>query len=323
MNSSQQYSVSAFYNFTSLEKALLAETKAEITALAQKYSTRGLIVLSKEGFNGTVAAPAVELPSFLSALSSLLPFQDIDCKEASSSFQPYPRMKVAIRKEIITYKGTELDINLEDETHLSPRQWHELLTDNSQKYRLVDTRNRYEVALGTFTGAEDPQIDKFTEFDQYTETFDPDSDEKILLFCTGGIRCEKVAVDLKRRGFQNVFQLKGGILNYLKEFPHGTFQGDCFVFDHRVAVDSSLSPSTGIALCPHCGDPGNISITCDFCGQPGIICEKCQPQKGHNTCSKNCRHHILAGSSRKKPAKYLSIPRKRSAYLKQKRDEII
>jgi UPF0176 protein len=165
---------------------------------------------------------------------------------------------------------------------------------------MIDTRNWYEYKIGTFQGALNPDIEKFTDFPEYIEKQGISKDKKMLIFCTGGIRCEKGILELQQQGYEKVYQLEGGILNYLAQYPRDEFKGECFVFDHRVAVDQNLSPSKNYVLCPHCGQPGDTSIVCKRCDHEDKICESCaQLTYKKETCSKNCAHQWELNPGRK------------------------
>jgi UPF0176 protein len=170
---------------------------------------------------------------------------------------------------------------------------------SGERITLIDTRNSYEVALGTFRGAHDPQIQRFSELGPWLDQNPPPRDEKVLVFCTGGVRCEKVVVDLKEKGYEDVFQLHGGILAYLEQYPDQHFEGECFVFDHRVSVDQHLAPSKINYLCHLCGDPTTEKRGCDYCGNHESICDRCVKLHGRSACSKNCLYHLnrMSGSN--------------------------
>jgi UPF0176 protein len=165
---------------------------------------------------------------------------------------------------------------------------------------VLDTRNDYEVDIGKFKNARDFRTKEFQEFPESLKQSDIHPDQKVLIYCTGGIRCEKAILAMEEQGYKNVYQLDGGILNYLKEYPDGAFDGECFVFDYRVAVDSRLEPSQQYTLCPHCGQPaGGPVIQCEQCGRDEVICSSCTAS-GEATCSKNCSHHRKIGSKSRK-----------------------
>jgi UPF0176 protein len=174
--------------------------------------------------------------------------------------------------------------------HLSPAEWNRVMKEETD-YVMIDTRNWYEHKIGTFKGALNPDIEKFTDFPEYIEAQGIEKDKKMLIYCTGGIRCEKGILELQKQGYDNVFQLDGGIINYMKEFPNDQFEGECFVFDHRVALDQNLAPSIKYGLCPHCGQPSEIKIECKRCDSEELICVDCGKEEfKKDTCSKNCAY---------------------------------
>jgi len=144
------------------------------------------------------------------------------------------------------------------------------------------------VGIGKFRGAQNLGIHSFHEFPAYARTAGIAKDKKILMYCTGGIRCEKALLVLEQEGYQDVHQLDGGILAYLQKFPHGNFEGECFVFDERVAVDQELRPSQVFSLCPHCGDPACAQTACGICGARKAVCDACLQEKTRQVCSKQC-----------------------------------
>ena len=143
-----------------------------------------------------------------------------------------------------------------------------------------------------FENAIDPKIAKFSDFKNFMEREALPKDKKLFLYCTGGIRCEKAVPEVMRLGYKNVYQLEGGILKYLEEYPEGHFKGECFVFDRRVSVDSNLKPTNMYSSCPHCGNPGKERIACSNCGCDTVVCHRCVSRADRNACSKNCAHHI-------------------------------
>lgn len=184
----------------------------------------------------------------------------------------------------------------ENKTHLSPEKWEAKMKANSQ---VLDVRNRYEWEIGQFKRAKTLDIDNFQKFPEKLKSLNMDKNKDTLIYCTGGIRCEKAAKLMEEKGFKKVYQLEGGILNYLKSFPNSQFENECFVFDHRTAVDQNLQPSKKYSLCPHCGQPGDLSIICRHCEKPAVICQRCQDQ-GLSLCSKNCTYHFQAGHACRK-----------------------
>jgi UPF0176 protein len=260
----------------------------------------GLIILGTEGFNSTVAAPSEEaMLAFQSWIQSYFQISELLFKNSYAPTAPFRRFKVKVRNEIVTLGTPELMPESSENHHLTPSQWNQVLTEESD-FLLIDTRNWYETKVGTFKGAINPGIDQFTEFPQWLESQNYSKDKKMLIFCTGGIRCEKGILELQRQGYNNVYQLEGGILKYIEERPNEQFEGECFVFDHRVAVNQNLMPSTQYKLCPHCGQPAATSIECKRCDTKTLICEDCEKLNWNkDTCSKNCAYHLELHPDRK------------------------
>ena len=285
------FHITAVYHFQEVSQAELEHRKSILDEFGNNPLFCGLMLLAPEGFNGTVAGPTEDIEKFKKTLIELSGTDKVVFKDSYSDFKPYKRYKVKIKEEIVTFDEAIVpEGSGQHETHLSPVEWHKMIEE--EDVVLIDTRNKYETAVGMFKGAIDPEIDKFTEFRDYVEKADLPKDKPVLMYCTGGIRCEKAAIDMKLRGFDKVFQLQGGILKYLEEYPDGHWDGECFVFDHRVAVDQNLEPSKKYRLCPHCGDPGEVHLECGQCLEESVVCKPCL-EKGeiYKTCSKNCRHH--------------------------------
>lgn len=286
----QAYAIAAFYKFIHLTD--LESHKQALKQEAAKNDIRGLIILGNEGINSTVCAPSKEnLENFKTFIREHFDANDLMFKHSYSEELPFRRFVVKIRDEIVTLGTPELFPDKTNNHHLTPDEWNKVLKEESD-FLLVDTRNWYETKIGTFKGAVNPGIDKFTDFPQWLDQQNYDKNKKLLIFCTGGIRCEKGILELQRQGYENVYQLDGGILKYLEEKPNDQFEGECFVFDHRVAVDQNLSASKTFKLCPHCGQPGKTQITCNRCDSHAVICEACEQLEFKKvTCSKNCAHH--------------------------------
>jgi UPF0176 protein len=246
-----------------------------------------------EGINATVSGSAEALEQLKACLVELFPSEEFTFKESRAEKPPFARFKVDVRPEIITTKDPSISLQESQGTHLTPQQWHEMISSDPDVV-LVDTRNDYETEVGVFAGAIDPKIKKFSDLQGYLEQNPLPKDKKLFLYCTGGIRCEKAVPEVKRLGYEKVYQLEGGILKYLEQYPSGHFKGECFVFDHRVAVDGNLQPSKTLKLCPHCGNPAKIdhTISCGNCGTSAVVCMRCQEREDRKTCSKNCAHHV-------------------------------
>jgi len=287
--SPKNYFVAAFYKFLILENPELVQKDLE--AKADELNVKGLVILGKEGFNSTCAAADSEtLEAWKQFIREYFRTPDLFFKDSVSEKAPFRRFKVKIREEIVTTGIPEMMPPEGKNHHLSPEEWNKVLKEEND-FVMIDTRNWYEYKIGTFKGALNPDIEKFTEFPQYIESQGISKDKKMLIFCTGGIRCEKGILELQKQGYDNVYQLEGGILNYIKEKPNDKFEGECFVFDHRVALDQDLKPSTKYGLCPHCGQPSEIKITCARCDTQELICEICSHiEFRKDTCSKNCAY---------------------------------
>ncbi len=269
-----------FHKFTDLE-ALVKELEGKLSEF------EGLFLVAHEGMNATVATKnqslIIPLKKYLENLVGT-----IEWKDSTSHKRPFKRLTIQIRDEIVTLKRPDLVPETSQNNHLSPSEWHKVLKDESESIVLIDTRNDYETKIGKFKGALDPNIHHFSQFKDFLESSNIDKDKKVLMYCTGGVRCEKAILEMQQRGYENVYQLEGGILKYLEEYPDGFFEGECFVFDHRVSVDSNLKESSRYTLCPLCGNPGERKINCSNCGKFAIVCENCLV----DACSKNCRYHL-------------------------------
>jgi UPF0176 protein len=294
---SEEVVISAFYKFITLSPERVSELQARLESFANTSGLRGLVVLGSEGINATVAGTPAVMGDLKSLLLELLPNEDFTFKDSLSSSVPFARFKVDVRPEIITTYDLSLSSDESRGTQLSPQEWHEMLSSDPDVV-VVDTRNDYETEIGVFEGAIDPKIKKFSDFRGYVEQQGLPKDKKLLLYCTGGIRCEKAVPEMKRLGYDKVYQLEGGILRYLETYPDGHFKGECFVFDHRVAVDSNLQPSKTYKLCPHCGNPAKEDIKCVQCDNESVVCHRCIEREDRRTCSKNCAHHARLRAQR-------------------------
>ncbi len=227
--------VSAFYKFVAVADpaALCAELQARASALA----INGTILVAREGINGTIAAEPPAVAELLAWLRSDTRFADLETKDAAADRPPFQRLKIKVKPEILTFGRPEADPTQRVGTYVAPVDWNTLIAD--PEVLLIDTRNAFEVAAGTFPGAVDPGTRSFGDFPEWVErSLDPARDRKIAMFCTGGIRCEKASAYLLAHGFPEVYHLEGGILRYLAEVPADSsrWQGECFVFDERVSV---------------------------------------------------------------------------------------
>ncbi len=265
--------VIAFYKFVSLPD--FAELQAGIQSFASEQGIMGTILLANEGINGTVAGPEAGIRALLSHLKSDSRLTDLEHKESWAEENPFYRMKVRLKKEIVTLGVAGVSPTKTVGEYVSPADWNALISDPDVV--VIDTRNDYEVEIGTFKGAINPETTSFREFpDWLDQQSDLKKDAKIAMFCTGGIRCEKSTSLLKDRGFENVYHLDGGILKYLEtvEESESLWDGECFVFDQRVSVGHGLEPGP-YDLCHACRHPITSDDKLHPHYAPGISCPKC------------------------------------------------
>ncbi|TRX56335.1 rhodanese-related sulfurtransferase [Thalassomonas sp. M1454] len=231
--------VSALYKFVTLEN--FEQLRNPIHNTMQENNVKGTLLLAKEGINGTIAGSRQGIDNVLAFLKSDERLSELSHKESFTQEPPFKRCKVKLKKEIVTMGVEGIDPKQVVGTYVKPQDWNALISD--PEVLLVDTRNDYEIEIGTFKHAVNPNTETFREFPQYVkDNLDPAKHKKVAMFCTGGIRCEKSTAYMKEQGFEEVYHLEGGILKYLEEVPEENtlWQGDCFVFDDRVAVDHSL-----------------------------------------------------------------------------------
>lgn len=277
--------VTAFYKFHPLPEDKIEDIRQALFAMGNDLDMGGLTIVGNEGINGTVAGSKEAISAWKSEIEGLV--GEVTFKDSFSKERPFKRWFVKIRPEIVSLGDTKIVPNGKN-NHLSPEEWDAMI--DSEDVVILDTRNDYETEIGVFEGALDPKMHCFQEFPEYVASCDIPKDKKVLMYCTGGIRCEKASMEMQRQGYTQVYQLDGGILRYMQERPHKKWKGECFVFDHRVAVNENLEPSERYGLCPHCGDPGDQQITCERCKQPGTMCIRCTKKMEHRTCSKNCAY---------------------------------
>lgn len=232
--------VAALYKFVSLPD--FEALREPLLQTLLDNGVKGTLLIAAEGINGTVSGSRAGIDGLLTWLKADPRFVDIDHKESYCDEQPFYRSKVKLKKEIVTLGVPGVDPNQLVGTYVEPQDWNALIAD--PEVLVIDTRNDYEVAIGTFERAIDPKTKSFREFPEYVEAhFDPAKHKKVAMFCTGGIRCEKASSYMLGAGYAEVFHLKGGILKYLEEVPeeNSLWRGDCFVFDNRVTVRHDLS----------------------------------------------------------------------------------
>ena len=268
-----QFIVCALYRFTPLEH--YKSLQQPLRALMQTEQVRGTILLAAEGLNGTIAGSRQGIDVVLNWLQQQPGLETIDAKESISDRAPFKRTKVKLKKEIVTMGVEGIDPTHVVGTYVEPENWNTLLQD--PEVVLVDTRNNYEVEVGTFEHAVNPHTESFRDFPEFArDHLDPGKHKKIAMFCTGGIRCEKSTAYLKQIGFDQVYHLKGGILKYLEKVPaaQSKWQGECFVFDDRVTVDHNLDPGS-YDQCHACRLPISDDDKLSMYYQKGVSCPNC------------------------------------------------
>lgn len=286
----------AFYRFVQIESALLVAMKEALVDGAVRSGVRGLIILAPEGFNGTVAGAGADLERFASTLRENLPeFCAVDLKRSPAAIETFRKFKVDIREEVVTFGCSEhVPLQPLPNTYLDPQAWEERMKDPDVV--VLDVRNRYESEIGKFTRALCAPIDEFRALPAVIAELNIPREKTVLMYCTGGIRCEKAAAFMQREGYSKVHQLHGGILRYLEELPNRSFEGECYVFDNRLAVQQDLSPTTQHSFCPLCGDPAQEFRACVRCGRSRRICNACL-ERAPTVCSKRCRNEVARARS--------------------------
>jgi UPF0176 protein len=245
--------VAAFYKFVALPD--FREIRQPMREYCQEQGVKGSILLADEGINGTIAGERHAIDAVLAYLRSDARLSDLLHKESYCDEQPFGKMKVRLKREIVKLGVDGIDPNSEVGTYIPAQAWNDLI--NQPDVVLVDTRNDYEYKVGTFKGALNPDIEAFNDFPEYVQThLNPDQHKRVAMFCTGGIRCEKATAYLLQLGFEEVYHLQGGILKYLEDVPEekSMWEGECFVFDERITVDHDLRPGNA-PFCRHCNSP--------------------------------------------------------------------
>ena len=266
------YYVAAFYQFTPFANP--DALRPGLRMAAEIGDVHGSILVAPEGINGTIAGPRAGIDAVLAHIRSLPGCAGLECKESAAAEQPFKRLKVRLKREIVTL-GQPADPNAQVGTYVAPEDWNDVVRDPDTV--VIDTRNDYEVAIGTFQGAIDPKTASFGEFpawwDAHCEDF---QGKRVAMFCTGGIRCEKASSWLLAQGVPEVLHLKGGILKYLEEVPETetTWDGDCYVFDGRVSVGHGLAEGD-YTMCHACGRPVSAEGRAHDDYVKGVSCPAC------------------------------------------------
>lgn len=267
------YVVAALYKFVALED--YAALRDPLLDFCNAHGIKGTLLLAREGINGTIAGTRESIDAVLAYLKRDARLADLEHKESYHDACPFKRMKVKLKKEIVTMGVEDIDPARIVGTYVEPKDWNALISDPD--VIVIDTRNHYEYQLGSFERALDPNTETFRQFPDYVaRALDPQKHKKVAMFCTGGIRCEKSTAYLLQQGFDEVYHLKGGILKYLEEVApeQSLWRGECYVFDDRVAVDHSLSRGKH-AMCFGCGTPVSEQDKQSPLYEIGVSCPRC------------------------------------------------
>ena len=268
-----KFTVAAFYKFISFED--YHAWQAPLKELGSRLGIKGIILLAAEGINATVSGTAEAIEGLLAFLRSDARLVDLTVKFSYAERQPFFRLKVRLKKEIVTLGVPGVSPHRQVGTYVKPQEWNQLLQDPD--IILLDTRNDYEVEIGTFQGAVDPKTQSFSQFPEFVKrTCDPQKHKKVAMFCTGGIRCEKASSYMLAQGFEEVYHLEGGILKYLEEVSpeQSLWEGECFVFDQRVALTHGVREGH-FDLCYGCRMPLSPQDKASSLFEAGVSCPKC------------------------------------------------
>jgi len=262
--------VFGFYKFKKFKG--LKKTKVILQKKIITYKVKGTIILSKEGINGTISGKIKNLNKIKSSLKKIFNFNNFDSQNTSTSiFNPFHRGKIKIKNEVVPI-GMQVSSIKKLDNYVPPKKWNKLLKEKN--VRIIDVRKPFEHSVGTFKGSINPNIENFRNFPKYLKKVKKDN--KIAIFCTGGIRCEKASSYLREKGFDSVYQLKGGILNYLKKIKNdeSLWRGECFVFDNRITVKHGLITGT-YSMCSGCRKPIRSKDKKSKKFEEGVSCANC------------------------------------------------
>lgn len=253
-NGDEQVVIAAFYHFANLEDYI--EMRDSLKRFCINLDLKGTILLAREGINSTISGSRKAIDTLIAHLRSDARFAGLEWKESYLDTKPFAKMKVRLKREIVNMGVPDLNMDSKGQ-YIAPQDWDEFIQRSD--VIVIDTRNEYETRIGTFKGAIDPDTKYFRQFPEWADNWAQDKlqgNKKIAMFCTGGIRCEKSTTYMKKLGFEEVYHLKGGILQYFEDTKNqnNMWEGECFVFDDRAAVDHSLKPS-GNLLCKSCDAP--------------------------------------------------------------------
>ena len=264
------FDVFGFYKFKNITN--IKKNKNILKTLFSNNNVRGTIIISKEGINGTISGKNKDLLNIKKNLKKILLFRKFDSENYSKSkFNPFHRAKVKIKKEVVPM-GFKISSFKKTKLHISPKKWNNLIKKRNTK--LIDARKPFEYGVGSFKNSINPKVENFRDFPKYLNKFN--KNDNIAMFCTGGIRCEKASIYLRKKGFKNIYQLKGGIINYLKtvDKKSSLWRGECYVFDNRISLKHELKQGT-YSMCSGCRKPVSRHEKRSEKYVEGISCPKC------------------------------------------------
>tara|TARA_B100000902_G_scaffold285036_1_gene271026 strand:- start:195 stop:1127 length:933 start_codon:yes stop_codon:yes gene_type:complete len=273
------YKIISIYSFFSFEENLILELRDNLFCIEKDNDLSGLLIIAKEGINGTICAEEKVIEKVLNSLKKFMGNSQLNLKISYSKTKIFKKLKIKIKNEIVTMGIPEINPSKDAGTYIDSYKWNKLIKDKNTI--VIDTRNHYEISIGSFEDSINPNTRNFREFPEWVDNnlekhLCNENSKKIAMFCTGGIRCEKATTLLKNKGYKNVFHLKGGILKYLEDISkeESLFKGECFVFDKRVSLDQELEKGS-YSICHACGMPISIKdqrkeeykegIQCHFC----------------------------------------------------------
>ena len=265
------FKVFGFYKFIKIKS--LKKKKILLQKFLTTNDIRGTIIISQEGLNGTISSNNKNIEKTVKKIKFLFSFKKFDCENTSKSlFQPFHKPKVKIKKEVVPMNFTLNPKERNTKTHLDPKKWNDLI--KKKDTHIIDTRKSFEYDVGTFKKSINPDIDNFRDFPKYLNKLN--KKKPVAMFCTGGIRCEKTSVYLKNKGFKNIYQLNGGILNYLKKIKKkdSLWKGECFVFDNRISLKHGLINGT-YSICGGCRMPISKKDKSSEKYEEGVSCFRC------------------------------------------------
>ena len=265
------FKVFGFYKFIKIKS--LKRNKDILQKFISLNNIRGTIIISKEGLNGTISGQVKDIDITIKKLKSLFLFKHFDNNNSSKSkFQPFQKPKIKIKKEVVPMNLILNSVDRNTKSHLDPKEWNELIKDKDT--HIIDTRKPFEYKVGTFKKSVNPKIDNFRDFPKYLNKLK--KNKPVAMFCTGGIRCEKTSVYLKKKGFKNIYQLNGGILNYLKKISKkdSLWKGECFVFDNRISLKHGLVLGS-YSICSGCRMPISSKDKRSKKFEEGVSCPNC------------------------------------------------